>query len=59
MYPTFGLGIIVGLLCGIFGSACLWAILFHQVQEMRRAGAYGIDPLAGAWIAQGRQGGER
>lgn len=57
-YPDFSLGIVIGLLLGVFVSAILWAILYHQVQQIRHGGNYGADPLAAAWVAQTRKGEE-
>jgi hypothetical protein len=35
MYADFSTGILIGVMIAIFVSATLWAILFHQVQEIR------------------------
>lgn len=50
MYADYSTGIVIGLLLGVLGSAILWAILFHQVQGIRRRVGDASPVINTAWI---------
>lgn len=50
MPADYSTGIVVGLLLGVLGSAILWAILYAQVQGIRRRVDGEPPVINAAWI---------